>query len=198
MVRVVGTLARRFFEPERDLGDDVPQDAAGWAPAIEALQELLRDLTLPEKPGPRVWGVSLNRRATGSIDRSALAIKAAAARRLFNIRCDRLTWAIVDSGIDAEHPAFRLDVDGKRAPKAFALKDHKPSSYTRVVATFDFSRVRDFLDADLLTDDASDKKRAKELACVPPDDLRRLRDDLVNGRNVDWSLLAPLLKVPQD
>lgn len=196
MVRVVGTLARRFFEPERDLGDDVPQDAAGWAPAIEALQELLRDLTLPEKPGPRVWGVSLNRRATASIDRSALAIKADAARRLFNIRCDRLTWAIVDSGIDAEHPAFRLDVDGKRAPKAFALKDHKPSSYTRVVATFDFSRVRDFLDADLLTDDASDKKRAKELARVPPDDLRRLRDDLVNGRNVDWSLLAPLLKVP--
>src|ERR1044072_643625 len=107
MGAVVGTLARRFFEPERDLGDDVPQDAAGWAPAIEALQELLRDLTRPEKPGPGVGGVSLNRRATASIDRSALAIKADPARRLFNIRCDRLTWAIGGSGIAAEHPAFR-------------------------------------------------------------------------------------------
>jgi len=47
-----------------------------------------------------------------------------------------------------------------------------------------------------LTEDPTDKKRAKELARIPSENLSRLRKDLLDGRNVDWSLLTPLLEVP--
>ena len=55
-----------------------------------------------------VYSVSLNREASPTVAQSTLAIKADAARRLFAISCRDLTWAVIDSGIDARHPAFRL------------------------------------------------------------------------------------------
>ena len=203
MTRVVGILAVRFYTPEEDI-PEVPKDWRGWLPAVAALAKLLRGLDVGDERGPRVFSVSRNRDALASVDRSTLAIKADAARQLFNIRCDRLTWAIVDSGIDAEHPAFRLDVDGQRAKSAFDdTKGTKQPNRTRIVATYDFSRVRKFLDPSLLTKDGLKElypdgvdKGAKD---VDSDQLllrlKDLRKHLLSGRTIDWSLLEPLLEV---
>ena len=54
-----------------------------------------------------VWQISLNRRATPAIEKSIPTVKADAARRLFGVDCAGINWAIVDSGIDSAHPAFK-------------------------------------------------------------------------------------------
>jgi hypothetical protein len=59
-------------------------------------------------PGqPTIWTVSTNRLATVSLWRSRETIKADAAILVFNVVCDQICWAVVDSGVDATHPAFK-------------------------------------------------------------------------------------------
>ena len=75
---------------------------------IDACADLIRSMELTDDvPKSLVWSVSLNRNAVASIWRSSMAVKADAARRLFEVSCEGLSWAIIDSGIDATHPAFR-------------------------------------------------------------------------------------------
>jgi serine protease AprX len=66
--------------------------------------ELLQ--TMKAKPKPMVWQIALNRRATAAIAQSVPTVKADAARRLFNIDCSGIDWAVLDTGIDEKHPAF--------------------------------------------------------------------------------------------
>src|SRR5262249_16991576 len=64
-------------------------------------------LTLPrtEKDG-LIYSVNRNRPATLALAHSVKTVKGDAATQLFSIKCKDLTWAIVDCGIDATHPAF--------------------------------------------------------------------------------------------
>ena len=159
---------------------------------------------------PLVYLVSLNRPATLAIDRSVPSIKADAAIRLFNIRCNRICWAIVDSGIDARHPAFRVrDQRGKLKP---IPRGQDPSASSRVRRTFDFTRIRALLNP--MGSEASYLKRVREQLIAPAQSGRRgaraaaapsldvataakhLRALLLDGRAVDWGLLVPLLEIP--
>ena len=65
--------------------------------------------------------------------------------RLFEISCRDLAWAVIDSGIDAEHPAFRLREKGKPCEQPFE-KDGKVENCTRVVETYDFTEIELLLD----------------------------------------------------
>lgn len=168
------------------------------------------DLTYP------LYSVSRNRVATGTISRSVMAVKGDAARRLFNIDCSDIGWAIVDSGVDATHPAFR-----KRDPKTGLpfkpevegigawIKDH-----SRVVRTFDLTEIRRTLnvhstpaervqsaagptsgssDAEVSVADASDDatEQVKRAA-------RQLTDRIAEGRPIDWDELLPLIEMSHD
>ena len=132
----------------------------------------------------RLWSVNRNREAGIAIWSSSKTIKADAATRLFSLRCGHLKWAVLDTGIDARHPAFR-----RRAPKTDELlQGAHPAAESRVVATYDFTRIRRFLDedaADLPADlGSTGKKRAAELR-------KRLRA----GQTIDWDLIDDLLLV---
>ncbi len=83
-----------------------------------------------------IYSISLNRTAVPAIAKSVPAIKADAAQFLFKTDCSRLTWAIIDSGIDARHPTFLT-------PRRPGQPDAERSS--RVRAIYDFTRVRDLL-----------------------------------------------------
>ena len=107
---------------------------------VRAFVELLPTEVSAE---PLIFLVSLNRPAALAIDRSVTSVKADAAIRLFNIRCNRITWAIVDSGIDARHPAFRVRDKGGKLTAVPRGQD--ASSYSRVKRTFDFTRIRALL-----------------------------------------------------
>ena len=84
-----------------------------------------------------------------ALTESVPAIKADAARSLFTISCEKLGWAVIDSGIEQRHPAFR---DQKYAhkiitesgqPKADPDKSpYKEQMKHRVKAAFDFTRIR--------------------------------------------------------
>ena len=188
VTRVVGTIAMRFLAPKSQVV--VPETLPQWRRAVGSLARLLAGVEVESgrraTPEPRIWTVSLDREARASVDRSVLAIKADAARQLFGARADRLAWAVIDSGIDARHPAFRRVVDGRPADDVME---------TRVQATYDFSRLRPLLDPERLTEEALKvvgKERWKEVR----ERVGDLKKHLEKGRALEWSLLAPLLEVP--
>ncbi|HET9480581.1 MAG TPA: hypothetical protein VFP98_02405, partial [Candidatus Polarisedimenticolia bacterium] len=123
MIVIVGTLylAGRLRPPAGVTWDEAKREEEfrqlrrDGARLIQAIIDLLTGLVAVEESGPQVWTVTLNREAHVSVSRSVPAVKADAARLLFNISCRDLTWAVVDSGIDANHPAFRRR-DGSDKP----------------------------------------------------------------------------------
>jgi subtilisin family serine protease len=126
-----------------------------------------------------------------------LAVKADAAVRLFDLDCHELRWAVIDSGIDARHPAFRKrdpkDPDAKAYKEPFEKgKRGEPAvNRTRIVATYDFTRLRKLLnpDADLKEFRLSRKDRE-----VVSDFQKALK----SGRSIDWLALEPLLRIPHE
>jgi serine protease AprX len=228
IIRTVGFLALarkdRRDRTVADIGEvDTRDDRKGettetreakrnWLPEVDAVIELLQGLELSDPKGPRIWTVNLNRRATTTVFRSSVAVKADAARRLFEISCKDLVWAIVDSGIDATHPAFRLrqskaDTGGNRPLYAepFEKVDGKWENRTRVVATYDFRLIRQLLNPARLDPPSPDlPPRVRELLSGKKanpklvEQLKQLKPRLISGNEIDWTLLEPLLEVPHD
>lgn len=137
-----------------------------------------------------IWRVSLNR-PVEQLGVSIETIKADAALRVFDIDCRSVTWAVIDSGIDGSHPAFR---------------DHDAGGFaTRVDKALDFTTMRALAAIDVVLDAA---ERAGQLALIreklamSEEDathwLNRLQDDAVQGRPYDWEALSRLLEVPID
>jgi serine protease AprX len=173
MTRLVGLIAlearhqRRRAEGRQPAGDE--EDAGspevrdflkGEAPAerrreiaadmIAETARLVAGLDAALDDPPMVFSVNRNRPATTAVFDSHLAVKADAARLLFGISCRDLSWAVIDSGIDATHPAF-----ARRNPMTGAVEtrpdDRRLGGFrfdTRVKATYDFSLVRYLLAPD--------------------------------------------------
>jgi hypothetical protein len=104
------------------------------------------------KPAGRISidTVSHNRPARGAIQISRGTIKADAAHSLFSLSCEGLGWAVLDSGIDARHPAFRaMDRDGvpyaddRLVDRVKTRMGEKFVERTRIVATYDFANARE-------------------------------------------------------
>jgi serine protease AprX len=136
-----------------------------------------------------VWTVSLNRRATPALTKSVPAVKADAARTLFTVDCREITWAVIDSGIDATHPAF-LGRDG---------------SESRVRRAFDFTKIRDIISLDNRNVERR-KKRVDALLALnlkdrPKDKkevdqrLQKLAEGAREGRSINWELVERLVEI---
>lgn len=78
--------------------------------------------------------VTTNRPASAAVSQSRATVKADAAEQVFSVDCATIGWAVVDSGIDAAHPAF-FDWDTRAEP------DGKPVGL-RVQRVFDFHDAR--------------------------------------------------------
>jgi serine protease AprX len=137
-----------------------------------------------------IWRVSTNR-PVEHMAVSTETIKADAARRVFEVDCRSLTWAVIDSGIDGSHPAFR---------------DHEAGGFAiRVDKAYDFGSLRRIASYDTLLDPAQrdallalirDRLHMDVAAAEPW--LRRLQEDAELGRIYDWEALSSLLEVPAD
>jgi serine protease AprX len=135
-----------------------------------------------------VWQVSLNRKAMAAVEQSVPSVKGDAARTLFNVRCDRITWAVLDSGIDSGHAVFR-DREGKN----------------RIVKALDFSNVRQIVSLDNLNTGTSRfrerlvelrRGREKELSAREATQrLKRLASDAADDRPIDWALVETLIEI---
>ena len=165
---------------------------------IDACTELVSGLEPidPNALAP-VWTVTRNRPASVAIAKSTMAVKADAARRLFEINCSKLTWAIIDSGIDARHPAFRT-----RGKNQELEPLNKEEFNTRVTATYDFTVIRQLLRSDKSADESAMMSAkpalAKAMKRIDAQKVKDLRRSLQSGREVDWEQLKPLLEVPHN
>ena len=126
-----------------------------------------------------LWSVSLNREVQATLWRSRETVKADAARRVFPPDVEGLAWAVVDSGIDATHPAFlKRDKDGK-LPEL----DDDFDSQTIVHSTYNFTGLRDQIAAALAGQPGAGTEE------------KAIRDALDAGLAVDWRLYEPLIKI---
>lgn len=138
-----------------------------------------------------VWQVSLNRRATAALERSVPAVKADAARTLFSINCEDITWAVLDSGIDAKHPVFK-DRNGKSC---------------RVTRSLDFSTIRQIISLDNLRAETLNERAdmlLKRPLLHPPEPakareyLATLAQDARRGRSMQWELVERFVEILPD
>ena len=138
----------------------------------------------PDDDGQALWSIALNRQTFVAIDRSVAATKADAARQLFNISCNDLAWAIVDSGIDAEHPAFEGPPDAQTGRRR-----------RRVRAAYDFVGLRKLVSLD--SHPATGPSAPNEDVDLEEADrqFKQMRQRLRSGRPLDWAQLEPLIDI---
>ena len=212
MIRIVGAiklahegtrLEEVFLDRERGPAKATPEQ---WRPLVDAVARLLQGVAGLESREPKVHSISLNRIARSTVSGSVLAVKADAARQLFSVSCKDIRWAILDSGIDATHPAFRKQRrkrKGEAAAPEIRVEGGTPfAEYdSRIRETYDFSGIHDLLDADsnelpphLVRMAAGDAVKQKELS----DAIRKANETLEGGRAIDWGVFVPLLRIPHD
>jgi serine protease AprX len=143
---------------------------------------------------PLLWTVSRNRPVTTAVWRSRLACKVDAATTLFNLSCGDVCWAVIDSGIDARHPAFAKRTADQ--PVDTSGVDPRQSGKSRIKATYDFAGIRAALAGLPPEEDGEDG----ELAIADPeaDDALRVAGWVRRGRAVDWNEIAEKLVVRHD
>ena len=135
---------------------------------------------------PQIWQVSLNRKAMPALERSVPSVKGDAARTLFNVKCDKIAWAVIDSGIDGTHPAFQTK-DGK----------------SRIERAFDFTNIREIVSLDNLDTNtqafkdrvAALRKGRKLTAARAKEILVLLAKDAANDRPIHWELVEEFISV---
>jgi serine protease AprX len=165
---------------------DAEAEAEGLKDLRELTRRVLDELGHPSDE-PRaiqpLWSVSRNRKVTATLWRSRETVKADAANRVFPAHTEGLAWAVVDSGIDATHPAFlRRDENGD-LPE---LPEGDFDALTIVRNTYDFQGLRDRI--------------ADKLAAAPAADAETaaIQDALENGLAIDWGIYEPLIKVQHE
>jgi hypothetical protein len=159
--------------------------------SLEGWTKHLKGLPAPQTNGP-IFSINRNRPATFALNHSVKTVKADAARRLFAIDCRDLTWAIIDSGIDASHPAF-LDRDEPTKPDPKSEIERLKRS--RVKETYDFSYLEDLL---LGTTQALPPRYRMKNSRANKDRMEEIAERIRRSRMVDWELLTPFLRIDHD
>ena len=171
-----------------DLDFNDPASAERWRNSPEINEKRWSEATAAVPP--KIWRVSENR-GVFPLAMSVETIKADAAMRVFEIDCSSITWAVIDSGIDGSHPAFR---------------DHKAGDFSiRVDKAYDFTRLREWVSYGSLSNvdkkrqaviDISSKLLISESAAA--DLMAKLHQDMLNGRPFDWDVLSRVLETRPD
>ena len=189
--------AGRIEELARGYLDAVGGDAAGaWiAPGSG------------KSPDDGIFLVNLNRTASLTLFDSRKTVKADAACRVFELSAGNLAFAVIDGGIDADHPAFlkrrHPGFKERDAEGPFTLDDLE--DWCRIRETYDFTILRDIINAAVNEDPHAaspansarvkklfDDKAANETAFSH----LKIRSD--NARDLDWEIVSPLIRVPHN
>lgn len=177
------TVLERLDRPEGIEGDEkwAAQVLDGWRRAFDGLLARPADRDM-------IFSISRNRTATLAQMHSVKTVKGDAAQALFSVDCSRLTWAVIDCGIDARHPAF-VDQSQPPPPSNASVEDRLKRS--RVRETYDFSALRELL---LDGEVPATKKKRKLRGLDPHEVMHRIRQ----GKPVDWELIRPFIQIDHD
>jgi serine protease AprX len=208
-----GVVAQSGSAEPRDAIEDLINSASGRKRLIDRMVEKLESKLFcwdalsglreqAENPGSAgvttsIYSVSLNRTAFPAVYRSVQAIKADAAHMLFKTDCRRLTWAIIDSGIDARHPTF-WEVGSQGETTGVGV--------SRVREIYDFTCVRNLLWFDRLTSDAERDELINEMQALSrianrsrvEELVTQIAQDVAAMRKVNWPAVAQLLRRESD
>jgi serine protease AprX len=138
---------------------------------------LLPDASSPIGHEDGLFRISVKRRPEPACLDSIRTVKADAARRVFAVDTSGICWAVLDSGIDALHPALSDD-NGK----------------SRVTETYDFTKVRRLLALASTPGDAAESALQDEFG-ISAAVARQIRTTLAAGGDVDWGALKPALQI---
>jgi len=168
LIRVVGSI-----ELERQ-GRPITSDLSApslTSDEIDAFTSVYESLiAIPDGSAGVVWSISLNRPASTSVWRSRRTVKADAAARLFESKTTGIRWAVLDTGIDATHKAFkRRNSKGEIVKPDRTNKDDELGS--RVVKSYDFLRIKNLLDPDPDSEDG----KGTPIKGIPKAALEKLR-----------------------
>ncbi|MHC1788675.1 S8 family peptidase [Solidesulfovibrio sp.] len=188
-------LAEGLVDPGRQL-DNFMRIINAVTAYVEAMADSM-DAIAEAGQGRTIWSVACNRKASLTVAASGRTVKADAARTLFGISASDITWAVVDSGIDASHPAF----DDRQAARTAAEPAGNFRRPSRVTRTYDFTWLRDLLATGQLAAGLGNKavpswvayNRKAHAALL--EKLKARRDD---GDGIDWDLIEPLIRIPHD
>jgi subtilisin family serine protease len=143
-----------------------------------------------------IFLVTTNREAEYALAESVPAIKADAARSLFSINCSDLGWAVLDSGIDHLHPAFRDQKDAHKIISESGDRSADPDSLEyrdrikhRIRAAFDFRQIRAILGVKESEVDELSSQLHGQTALTKRVFAKRLQnviEDRAKGHPVNW------------
>jgi len=157
---------------------------------VEGVVALLKTLAAIPRSEPLIGRITSNRPVMQATLASREAVKADAAARLFDIRCDAITWAVIDSGIDRDHPAFtRRDEKGKIVER-------------RVIRSYELGILRRLLNA-AYEDRAADNPVLQdciESAQLEPEKALSYLEMAYQSyatEILDWSSIEPLLRLAE-
>lgn len=144
-------------------------------------------------------------------------IKADAAERLFEVSCRTMTWAIIDSGIAATHPAFYDWNEIERRKLVIDPRNPPANVPSRVKATFDFTLIDQIRNFDLTVYPKGSTQRKDEIARVVDllaqlpgrvatpawrkqarENLAHIAIQLETRLMPDWRLIEPLIRLDPD
>jgi subtilisin family serine protease len=157
-----------------------------------------------------IFLINLNRPATQSLFDSRLTVKADAAHRVFEIETEGITFAIIDGGIDATHAAFmRRSLLQRSEPDELANRYEKERKtiaqadlerWSRVLQTYDFTILRDIAASggDPRAASPVNRDAIERLAKSYPTEFEHLRTRIEAGRDLDWEIVRPLIRIPHD
>lgn len=138
-----------------------------------------------------LWSVTADRKVEHAVYVSRKTIKADAGSRVFDQSCKEICWAVIDSGIDATHPAFQDRTLSFPAGIQRSIADIVKGS--RIVKTLDFTYLRDLTRGNIPKNVFS--ALDPEEQAVLTDNARSIAENLRLGHMLDWSQLEPLLTV---
>ncbi|HEX6179301.1 MAG TPA: S8 family serine peptidase, partial [Thermoanaerobaculia bacterium] len=202
MIRIIGALALvhrgeplppNFKDPKKGV---VKVDVKDWTRIVEAVADLIEGIDSPDEADVCIHAIALNRVTSSALFESRNAVKADAATSLFHVSCKDIRWVVIDSGIDATHPAFRVPRKDEKTKRPAGPFDQYDS---RVRETYDFTQLEMLLDPDSteLTDYLKKGRTKKQIEQIEAD-IRKMNDWLAAGRSIDWSVVAPLLEIRHD
>ncbi len=228
VIEHLGALAHWLGTPD----DDSPRTRDEHLETLNGLYNRAEDLLWHSVPSAMADGpvasaeddaplgiflISLNRPAVQSLYESRATTKADAASRLFEVDTSGIAFAVIDGGIDARHPAF-LDRSRKETSKPESAEDDDAFclKYSRVKATYDFTRMRDLIDFAVTAVPTKDtdvpdpaalarldptKPKQQMIAALYTKHARAVHHLAIrskNARDLDWEIVKPLIAVEHD
>ncbi|MFM5949141.1 MAG: S8 family peptidase [Novosphingobium sp.] len=161
--------------------------------------------------------VFLDRKGTLAQNDALAAVKADAATRLFDISCRKVTWAIIDSGIAAHHPAFfdwhEIEAAERAGRNLQPYQQDLRSVPNRIRAIYDFTLIDQIRNFDLVDRDDRDAaiSRVIDLLARLPGrnqnaawrrlaraNLRAIAKELEDRKLPSWRLIEPLIRLDPD